>query len=106
MKNLFAIADEYLRQSDWRDLALIKFCLFSMGVLAGVLAPKNRRKLVVSLAAATFVVTYPSADGQNFSVLFRQNAPYSVSNKAKKNEKMRFWGKILPGGGICGGRDK
>lgn len=48
MKNLFAIADEYLRQSDWRDLALIKFCLFSMGVLAGVLAPKNRRKLVVS----------------------------------------------------------
>ena len=49
MKNLFAIADEYLRQSDWRDLALIKFCLFSMGVLAGVLVPKNRRKLVVSL---------------------------------------------------------
>lgn len=87
MKNLFAIADEYLRQSDWRDLALIKFCLFSMGVLAGVLVPKNRRKLVVSLAAATFVVTYLPADGQNFLVLSRQNAPYSVSNKAKKNEK-------------------
>ena len=58
MKNLFAIADEYLRQSEWRDLELINFCLFSMGVLAGVLAAKNRRKLVVSLAAATFVVTY------------------------------------------------
>lgn len=86
MKNLFAIADEYLRQSDWRDLALIKFCLFSMGVLAGVLAPKNRRKLVVSLAAATFVVTYLPLMAK-FSVLFRQNAPYRVSNKAKKNEK-------------------
>ena len=84
MKNLFAIADEYLRQSDWRDLALIKFCLFSMGVLAGVLAPKNRRKLVVSLAAATFVVTYLPLMAK---LLSRQNAPYSVSNKAKKNEK-------------------
>lgn len=41
MKNLFAIADVYIRQSDWRDLALIKFCLFSMGVLAGVLVPKT-----------------------------------------------------------------
>lgn len=69
MKNLFAIADEYLRQSNWRDLALIKFCLFSMGVLAGVLVPKNRRKLVVSLAAATFVVTYLPLMAKFFSVV-------------------------------------
>ena len=65
MKNLFAIADEYLRQSDWRDLALIKFCLFSMGVLAGVLVPKNRRKL----AAATFVVTYLPLVAKFFGVV-------------------------------------
>ena len=57
MKNLFAIADEYLRQSDWRDLALIKFCLFSMGVLAGV------------LAAATFVVTYLPLMAKFFGVV-------------------------------------
>ena len=40
-----------------------------MGVLAGVLVPKNRRKLVVSLAAATFVVTYLPLMAKFFSVV-------------------------------------
>ena len=37
MKNLFAYADKYLQKSDWKDIALLKFCLFSMGVLMGIL---------------------------------------------------------------------
>ena len=28
MKKLFDYADSYLKKCDWRDLALIKFCLF------------------------------------------------------------------------------
>ena len=47
MKFLFRSADEYLRQSDWRDLALIKICLFAIGVMAAVIA-----------AASVFTATY------------------------------------------------
>ena len=34
MKKLFDAADRYLKIADWKDMALLKFCLFSMGVLA------------------------------------------------------------------------
>ena len=33
---LFASADRYLRASDWKDIALIKLCLFAIGLLAGM----------------------------------------------------------------------
>ncbi len=28
MKNLFEIGNQYVKESDWKDLALIKFCLW------------------------------------------------------------------------------
>ena len=36
MKKLFDAADVYLRQFTWKDLALVKFCLFSMGLFCGL----------------------------------------------------------------------
>ena len=41
MKWLFRSADNYLKQSDWKDLALIKICLFAMGVFVGLQIPKK-----------------------------------------------------------------
>ena len=58
MKTLFASADEYLRQSTWRDLAVLKFCLLSLGLLAGTLVPEDRRERVRGAAAFLFAVTY------------------------------------------------
>ena len=58
MKFLFNSADEYLRQSDWRDFALVKICLFSMGVVAGILMPPKVTKPAVLTAAAAFIATY------------------------------------------------
>lgn len=58
MKTLFTIADDYIRQSDWRDLALIKFCLCAMGVLLGLAVPRRTRKLAAVLALFTFIGTY------------------------------------------------
>ena len=34
MNKLFGYANRYLEKSDWRDIAMLKFCLFSMGILA------------------------------------------------------------------------
>ncbi len=42
MNKLFESADLYLQESDWKDLAVIKFCLFSVGVLAGTQLPSRR----------------------------------------------------------------
>ena len=39
MKKLFGYADKYVKQSDWKDLAMIKFCLAAMGVLIGISLP-------------------------------------------------------------------
>jgi len=58
MKFLFNSADAYLQQSDWRDLALVKFCLFSMGVIAGITLPPKAKKPAIIAAAAMFVATY------------------------------------------------
>lgn len=58
MKFLFRSADAYLRQCDWRDLALVKFCLFSMGVIAGTALPPKAKKPAIATAAAVFAATY------------------------------------------------
>ena len=41
---LFDRADRYAAQSTWRDFALVKLCLCSMGVLLGLLVPARRKK--------------------------------------------------------------
>ena len=50
MKKLFTVADEYVRQSDWKDLALIKFCLAAIGVLIGMHIPREKRKPALWIA--------------------------------------------------------
>ena len=44
MKTLFASADEYLQNSDWKDIAVLKLCLLSLGLLAGMQLPEKHRK--------------------------------------------------------------
>lgn len=58
MKKLFEYADQYIQQSDWKDLAMIKFCLAAMGVLIGVSLPKKHRKTALWIAGGVFTATY------------------------------------------------
>lgn len=58
MKELFACADQYVQESDWKDLALLKFCLCAIGVMIGLCIPKEKKKVPLILAAAVFVITY------------------------------------------------
>ncbi|MCR5794569.1 MAG: hypothetical protein K6G61_04385 [Solobacterium sp.] len=59
MDKIFESADRYLARSDWKDIALLKFCLFSMGLFAGSYAVKKEHKQAVRAAAAgVFAVTY------------------------------------------------
>lgn len=58
MKRLFYYAEKYIAKSDWKDWAMLKFCLFAMGILAGMQIPEKNKKQAGWVAAAVFVVTY------------------------------------------------
>ncbi len=58
MKKLFSAADSYIAEMNWKDMALVKFCLCSMGMLLGLAAPKKFRKWAALGAAVLFVATY------------------------------------------------
>lgn len=75
MKNLFAIANEYLRQSDWKNLALMKCCLLSLGVLIGVLVPSKAKRPVIMATVCVFILTYLPLAVKLFKRIFRK--PYS-----------------------------
>lgn len=72
MKELFCYADRYIRKSDWKDLDMIKFCLFSMGILAGMRIPEKNRKQAGWIAVAVFVATYIPLMAKLFSVILEK----------------------------------
>lgn len=58
MCRLFEYADRYIKESDWKDIALLKLCLCAIGVLMGMsIAPKYKKK-VMAAAAVVFGLTY------------------------------------------------
>lgn len=58
MKKLFSIADRYLQQSDWKTIALLKFCLLALGIVVGTQIPPKYKKTAVALGLPLFFVTY------------------------------------------------
>lgn len=55
---LFRVADGYCHASGWKMLALLKFCLFSVGLIFGILLPRRWQKPAITAAGAVFAVTY------------------------------------------------
>lgn len=73
MCKLFDCANEYVRQSDWKDLALIKFCLAAIGVLIGLEVPKKHRDAACGLALGIFIASYVPLMGKFFRVVREQS---------------------------------
>ena len=69
MKRMFVYAEKYIARSTWKDLAMLKFCLFAMGVIAGMQIPEKNRKQAGGIAAAVFVATYIPLMAKFFSVI-------------------------------------
>lgn len=49
---LFQVADRYCKESNWKTLAPLKICLFSIGVMVGMLIPKEKKRKRLSLGLA------------------------------------------------------
>ncbi len=73
MKTLFASADEYLQNSDWKDIAVLKLCLLSLGLLAGMQLPEEHRKTARVAAVVLFVATYIPLMAKFLSILVRKS---------------------------------
>lgn len=58
MKALLQTADRYLQESNWKDLALIKLCLLSLGMVFGILLPQKYRKPALVVTLILFLATY------------------------------------------------
>ena len=58
MRPLFDAAARYLKSRTWKDMALLKFCLFGMGLLVGALLPKKQSRAAAGIGAALFTATY------------------------------------------------
>ena len=58
MKKLFDAANRYLETSDWKTIAVLKFCLISLGMMIGMGIRKEGKKPVFLGAASVFTVTY------------------------------------------------
>ena len=44
MKKLFEAANRYIETSDWKVIAVLKFCLISLGMMLGMwIKPKHRK---------------------------------------------------------------
>lgn len=58
MKNLFECANQYVKESDWKELALVKVCLCAIGIMIGMAIPKNKKNCCFLIAGLVFVGTY------------------------------------------------
>lgn len=58
MKAFLDLGSRYARQSTWKDFALVKFCLFAMGLLAGMHMPEKHKKSAAKAAIFAFSATY------------------------------------------------
>lgn len=69
MKKLFEAADHYLETSDWKTIAVLKFCLISLGMMTGMMIKPEHRKPVFLGALGVFFATYVPLMAKFFRVL-------------------------------------
>ena len=79
MKKLLDWANDCIRQWDWKDVALLKFCMLALGILAGLAMPHRGRRLAKQVCAEIFLLTWATL----MVDCFRMTLPKNVSDSAK-----------------------
>ncbi|WP_037372924.1 hypothetical protein [Anaerovorax odorimutans] len=74
MKNLFDYTDRYMKKATWKDMALLKICLTSMGVVIGTSVSNKSKKPVKQGAKILFAATYIPLMIKAVSVLFERES--------------------------------
>ena len=58
MKKLFDAANRYVETSDWKTIAVLKFCLISLGMMIGMSIKKEAKKPVFIGTLGVFAASY------------------------------------------------
>ncbi len=58
MNRLFTAANQFCKESDWKTIAVLKFCLLSLGIIIGVLLPQSAKSIIIGVCLIVFLVTY------------------------------------------------
>ncbi|MBQ6532699.1 MAG: hypothetical protein IJI33_06825 [Solobacterium sp.] len=69
MKKLFDSADAWMSSSGWKDLAMLKICVASLGIAVGTALPAKHRKKAAVLSGLVFAATYAPLMINYFEVL-------------------------------------
>ncbi|MBQ7785762.1 MAG: permease of phosphate ABC transporter [Clostridia bacterium] len=73
MNRLLDIADQYIRESDWKTIAVLKFCLLSIGMIVGMLLPDRIVMPAMIICAIVFVLTYIPLMAKLIRIALRKN---------------------------------
>ena len=73
MKCLFSCANQYVKESDWKDFALVKLFLCAIGVMIGLAVPKKKKKMPLLIAAIVFIATYIPLMTKFLRIVFRRD---------------------------------
>ena len=55
---LIVCANHWVKESDWKDLALVKLCVGALGAILGLTALRKNRRVSLAVSAAVFVLTW------------------------------------------------
>lgn len=69
ISKLFELGNRFAQKSDWKDFALVKFCLCAMGIIIGINIPKKNKNAVQSMAIGVFLSTYVVLMKKVFSIM-------------------------------------
>lgn len=75
MKKLFDAANRYVETSDWKIIAVLKFCLIALGLMIGVLINPRQKKPVFFTALGVFIATYIPLMIKFFNVFTGKDQP-------------------------------
>lgn len=70
---LFELANQYCKESTWKTMAMLKFCLIAMGIAIGMFIPDSARGVVFVICATVFVITYIPLMKKFFDLLRKKN---------------------------------
>lgn len=73
MKKLFELGNQYARECDWKDFALLKLCLCAMGILIGTQLTPKHKKTAVYASVGVFIATYIPLMAKLFKIILRDN---------------------------------
>lgn len=80
MRNLFELGNQYAKESDWKDFALLKLCLCAMGIVIGTQVTPEYKKTVIRASIGVFIATYIPLMAKIFKIMMRDNTEIAALN--------------------------